>query len=241
MTDTCFAQSPAGKATAARRLIPWPTFGKARRDATTAAKPARDELPPQQGAQACLATARELESRGYRREAILLYVRARSLDPSLSELCRRLAVLYDLEGAHTEAWNEYQRALELSPDDADLLNDVGYFHYQRGDLAAAERWLLKALQKDPEHDRAATNLGLVLGHQGRYQESFEVFAQVVGPAAAHSNVGMILAKHGRRDEAIRALRQAVTLDPSLRPAFAMLAYLENPDAGQPPQPLAENY
>jgi tetratricopeptide (TPR) repeat protein len=193
------------------------------------ASPHSSQLPAKEAGQACVTTADELASHGHRREAIQLYERARHFNARLN-VAHKLAVLYDQEGSDTLALAEYNKALKRDPTNADLQNDLGYFYYQRHDLAQAEHWLMKALERNAEHPQALVNLGMVRGYQGRYQESFEAFEKVVGPIAAQSNIGMILAKQGRHQEAIPCLRQALARDPRITQAKAVLAYLErNPN------------
>lgn len=200
---------------------PWRIFQRGRPHPASS-----QELPPRQAAAACIATARQLEQRGHRREAILLYERARQLDPSQQQVCRSLAVLYDLEGAHAEAWREYQRALQRWPRDADLWNDIGYYHDLRHNPTEAERCYRQALRLAPAHSRAAVSLATLLARQGRWAEAYDLFARAVGPAAAHANVGLIMAREGHASQAVMALQRALALDPTLSQAAAMLEHLE---------------
>jgi Tfp pilus assembly protein PilF len=193
-------------------------------------------LPPKAAAKACLATANELRRHGYRREAISLYERARQLDPKQTDVCRVLAVLYDLEHMDRKALSEFRSALELSPKDADLLNDLGYFYLARHDCANAEKRFREALKNDPDNERAWTNLGLALAGQGRFQQSYEAFAKVSGAAAAHSNVGMLLAKSGMQQEAIRAFQNALELDPELKQARIALSVVQKQTASRASDP-----
>jgi len=200
------------------------------------APPADDQkatLKPAEAAEACVRTAHELAQNGHRREAILLFEKARQLDPKL-QLSRYLAVLYDAE-RQPQALTEYQKALAVSPKDPDLLNDLGYYYYVRGDFVHAEQWMRAAIKHAPLHERAWVNLGMVYGDQKRYQESYDAFAKVLTPAAAHSNVAMILARNGDRPRAEQACRQALALEPDLRQPRALLAYYYRPasPAGRP--------
>lgn len=200
-----------------------------------AAAPAKQkEMKPSEAAHACLVTADELAQNGHRREAILLYERARTLDPA-APVSRYLAVLYDQEGL-PQALAEYNRAIAAAPRDANLMNDLGWYYYKRGDLDKAEKWLKAALQHAPQDDRVWVNLGMVLGEQRRYRESFDAFSRAVGPGAAHSNLGMILARHGQLAQAQQELRQALSMDPELEQPRAVLAYLA--DSQQPPESRA---
>jgi Tfp pilus assembly protein PilF len=188
----------------------------------------QNELSPRQAAEACIATAEELETAGHLREAVSLYEKGRQHDPEAIDYSRRLAVLYDRLDLPVKARPEYRAAIKCSPDNADTLNDYGYFLYRQGELIEAESQLRRALELAANHERVWTNLGIVLAHQGRYGEAFEAFTRVVGPAAAHSNVGAILAKQGQVEQAQRAFRQALALNPELRQPQVFLAYFTQP-------------
>lgn len=185
------------------------------------------ELSAAQAAQACIATAEQLHRAGHLREAIAMYERGRQRDSQATNYARRLSVLYDKVGDANRARAEYHRALQRDPKNADLLNDFGYFHFRQGRLQAAETHLRRAIDVDSQHQRAWINLGIVLAHQGRNQESFDAFARIVGPAAAHSNVGAVMAKQGRIQEAQLSFSRALAIDPSLRQPRAFLDYFSH--------------
>ncbi len=189
-------------------------------------EPPQGELPPKEAARACFVAAEELQKSGHAEQAILLYEKARGNDPSLKLVAHHLAVLYDAQGDSTRSLAEYNKALESEPKNPSVLSDLGYYYYERGNLPDAEQSLRKALALAPNHQKALNNLGLVLAGQGRFDESFQVFAKVVGPAAAHSNVGVLMAKQGRYDLARQAFRQALALDATLPQPKAFLAYLD---------------
>lgn len=186
------------------------------------------ELPARRAAEVCLATAQQLETAGKDSEAIQQYERARHFHSDLPEATHRLAILYDRTGDVRRAEQAFAAALKQSPKHADLHNDWGFF------LASQQRWpeaeaaYRRALDLSPDNPRATTNLALALGEQGRYADAFALFAQVSGPAAAHSNLGVLLARHGRETEARDAFRQALAADPHHGHARQFLAALEPP-------------
>ena len=74
-------------------------------------RPAPDaalELPTAEAAKACRATAETLEQQGHEKEALLEYQLARQHDPRLSNVSRRLAVLYSQQGDTERARTEFQ-------------------------------------------------------------------------------------------------------------------------------------
>ncbi|HVK12749.1 MAG TPA: tetratricopeptide repeat protein, partial [Gemmataceae bacterium] len=190
--------------------------------------PEKLELPPPDGAKACLATAELLEKDGKLLEAAALYERARALDPANEAVTRRLAVLYDCQGAFVRADAEYDRALAAAPGDADLWNDFGYSHYCRGNWDRAEQAYRKAVELKPDHKRAWVNLGLALAQQGRPEESFDAFTKVVPAAQAHCNLGFVLAARGKTGDAMHEYRRALELSPDLAIARAALVKLDAP-------------
>jgi tetratricopeptide (TPR) repeat protein len=201
--------------------------------------PEKLELPPADGARACLATAEMLEKEGKLLEAAALYERARALDPANEAVTRRLAVLYDCQGAFVRADAEYDRALAASPGDADLWNDLGYSHYCRGNWARAEEAYRKALELKPDLKRAWVNLGLTLAQLGRPEESFEAFTKVVPAAQAHCNLAFALAARGKTADAMHEYRKALELAPDLAIARAALVKLEAPRPAKKPVAAAE--
>ncbi len=150
-------------------------------------------------------------------------------DPTLPNVSHHLAVLYDQQGDAARTLNEFKRALEAAPKDADLLNDFGYYYYHHGNMPSAEQWYRKALVIAPNHAEALSNLAIVLGHERRYQESIEMFTRVVGPAAAYSNVGVLMTELGDLKQAREAFTQATRLDQTLKQPQAFLAYLDHAD------------
>ncbi len=204
------------------------TSGKFTRDVAEATAPEKLELPPKDGAKACLATAEMLEKNGQVAEAAALYEKARALDPANVGLARRLAVLHDRQGSFVQADEEYRRALSLAPRDADLWCDQGYSFYCRGKWDEAEDALRKAIELKADHKRAWNNLGLTLAQAGKFAESFEAFSHVVPAAQAHCNLGFALAAQGKTADAIYEYKKALELSPDLPIAQAAVVKLEAP-------------
>jgi len=186
------------------------------------------DLPAKQAALVCKATAEELDKHGRYQQAIAQYHRARQHHAKIAGISHRLALLYDRTGQTVKAAEEFQRALAESPNDVNLLNDIGYFHYRHRNLSQAEAALRRAVALNPPNQRAWTNLGLVLGESGKYDESYQAFAKSGDPTAAQSNLGMILARHGDQQNARNLLQQSIAANPAIEPAKAALQHLKRP-------------
>lgn len=190
-------------------------------------KNAADPRDQKLQAEACRRTALQLAAHEKDEHAIAQLERARELHPQIQGVSHSLAVLYDRQGKMDAAEREYRLALQESKNDADVLNDYGYFLYSRGDFKDAEDMLRAALKQKPDHTRAQVNLAMTLARLDRFDESFALFESAVGRAAAHHNIGMLMIRDGDESKGLVHLRKAAAADPSL-PSQNILATLQPP-------------
>jgi len=192
-------------------------------------------LPPEEDARTNAAVAQSLEDGGAFREAIQHYERARSLAPDKYQwVARRLAVLYDKVGDSFRAKREYDNAFRLTPNDANLNNDMGYFFLTRNELDKAEEHFRRAVEIDPKNARAWNNLGVTLAEKRQYEEAYEAFVEVLSPAEARVNLSVILARQGQFDQAERELEWALTQQPDLERYGEVLEFIRAQRAGADP-------
>jgi Tfp pilus assembly protein PilF len=184
-------------------------------------------LTPQQSSLACLRTAYELDKQNHLYEAASLYERARTFNPKVKGVSRRLAVLYARMNQADKARMEFDRAIEETPNEADLYSDAGFFYLQNGDDEKAEALLDKAFKLDPNHAKSNMHLAMLRAKQERPDESLTLFKKVVGPAEAHANLGVLLAKQGKLEQARSHFEQAQQLDSEAEVPRAFLDYLAN--------------
>lgn len=197
--------------------------------AESPSKASTADLTADESARLALDMATGLEKAGNDADAVVYYEKARHADPALEDRCRRrLAVLYDRLDQPAKASAEFEAMLRSTPDDPDLLNDVGYSYYNRGRWSDAEGYLRKSTVAAPDHKRAWVNLGLAVAQQGRLEEAYAAFVRAGTPADAHTNVAFVLATQGKRDDARAAYRRALDLEPAHERATAGLAVLDAP-------------
>lgn len=177
--------------------------------------------------QSPLTFARIYEKEGDFAKARQLYLAAAKQPATRPAAMHRLALLAARTGDRQQAELYFARAQRLSPDDAGLLNDWGYYFLQQGRLVEAEQKLREALRIDPKHTRALNNLALALGQQGRMQESLAAFRQVLSEAEARANVAYLCMQRGDYEAAASWYEQALALDPTLAPAVDGLAQLRD--------------
>ena len=90
---------------------------------------------------------------------------------------------YDLSNASarsgdTEAqMHALGRAIELAPDFAPALRNLGFLHMQRQELDAAEEMLLRSIQHEPGSPVAHRNLGALYLKRGQNRRAREAFAE----------------------------------------------------------------
>jgi Tfp pilus assembly protein PilF len=119
------------------------------------------------------------------------------------------------QGKLDEASQNFERALQLKPDDEDALNDLGVVLYKQLKLDEAIRYYERALQLKPDYADAHCNFGLALVCQGKLDEAIQHFERALQlkpyDPETHGNLGIALAKQGKLTEAIQNFQQALTL------------------------------
>lgn len=86
--------------------------------------------------------------------------------------------LWSLKGAALDQMEEYEaarqnygRALQITPNDPNVLTNLGLSHALSGDLRSAEMWLRRAAAMPQSGSSARENLAMVLQLQGRTEEA----------------------------------------------------------------------
>ena len=141
------------------------------------------------------------------------------------------ALYLQKQGRFEESVAQWRKVLEVSPDDALALNNLGMAlllaghrdeaitHYQR----ATEIKLRRALEVNPRNAEARDSLGMMLLKTGRVDEAITQFQKALELkpefAPARSNLGSALAMKGRLDEALVQLRKALEIDSGYAPAY----------------------
>ncbi len=91
------------------------------------------------------------------------------------------------QSKYDEAIPFYERALTLAPDNPTVMNNLAMAYAMTGDPKKAEGILRQALVAPGATPKVRENLSLVLGLQGRYDESKAIAAGVLNADAASSN------------------------------------------------------
>jgi len=90
--------------------------------------------------------------------------------------------LADRTDRYAEAKEYVERALALSPDDAFILDSMGWVHYRLGNFAQALDYLQRAYERRPDPEIAA-HLGEVMWAKGRKAEAEQVWRSALAEHA----------------------------------------------------------
>jgi protein O-GlcNAc transferase len=148
-------------------------------------------------------------------------------DPAIPGALANLGDLVYNRGLSAEAFELYDRALALAPDDTVALTNRGRALLGEGRTAEAEAGFRAVLAIDPDDPRALNNLGEILLRRNAFEEAHALLARAVrvapDSAAAHTTFGKLLLLGGRVTDALVVLERAVKLAPASAEARSVLA------------------
>ena len=104
-----------------------------------------------------------------------------------------LGSAYDQQGQYAQARESYQKALSMQPNEISVLNNMGMSYALEGNLKQGETTLRSAMalpqgQKNP---RIRQNLALVVGLQGRFEESRQIASEDLPPEEVEANMAYL--------------------------------------------------
>ena len=130
-----------------------------------------------------------------------------------------IATVLAKQGQHKAAIEYFERALKISPNQPSVLNNLAMANAMSGNPQRAEKILRDLALLNGAPAKVNQNLAIVLGLQGKYDESKVAGASVVPNDVAAANT--------------EYLRQMVRLDPKHTPA-ASSAVAQGPISGLKP-------
>ena len=120
-------------------------------------------------------------------EAITVLSQGLSSTPSYGRLWSLKGAALDQQERYAEARQHYDRALRITPNDPNVMANIGLSHALSGDVGTAEGWLRRAASMPNASDGVRQNLMLVLKLQGKSAEADKLAAQNrPGPSFAHA-------------------------------------------------------
>lgn len=119
--------------------------------------------------------------------------RAVSLNPGDWQSMSALGTALDQQRRNAEARSQYQAALAIKPGEASILNNMGMSFALQGKLPEAEKALREAMASPGAAalPRVRQNLALVVGLQGRFDESKQIASQDLPPDQVQANMDFL--------------------------------------------------
>ena len=167
-------------------------------------------------------------------EARKAYEQVLAINPRNAEALVGLAQLDQAAGRAQLAEQGLQKAAQLRPGDAAVMNALGEFYSrQNREREAIAAWQ-SAVALAPNQPVYEQNLATALVRSGDFAAAVPLLARSVGEGEAYYRVGYILYQDGRRDLAERYFAQALAKQPDLTAAQKMLAVLRGDAATAKP-------
>jgi Flp pilus assembly protein TadD len=138
---------------------------------------------------------------------------ASTLDPKLWRTWNALGDIADLEHQPAEAQKLYAKALEINPNSAAIINNIGYSKLTAGDPSGAIDSFHKALGLDPHSETIQNNLRLAIAANGDYSEAVRATPHEQLPVVLN-NVGYVAMQRGDYSTAEGYFAQAMTASSS---------------------------
>lgn len=103
------------------------------------------------------------------------------VEPGNAQVLNYLGYLLAERGRQLdEAVRLVQRALDLDPGNPYYQDSLGWAHFRRGDLEAAEKFLAPAAQQLPRNAEVQNHLGDLLARRGRWAEAIDAWTRALG-------------------------------------------------------------
>jgi len=151
---------------------------------------------------------------GMVRETHDLALHALRLDPDDYLAHWVLGLLYSYFGKHAQSLAEFDRALHINPNDANLLADFADYLVYCGRAEEALEHCQRAIRLNPNcPDFYRWNLGFTYFHLGRYEDALVSLEQMTSPDQARRLLAASYAHLGRLNEARSVAEEFMKVNP----------------------------
>jgi tetratricopeptide (TPR) repeat protein/tRNA A-37 threonylcarbamoyl transferase component Bud32 len=180
---------------------------------------------------------------GQNDQAVQELTDALKLDSRNAEAYSALADLYYRQGRMKDVEPNFQKSVELAPDDWRMANVFGVYYLKVGKPDLAMLQFQKAVNLTPENARALGNLGnsyRILNRLPEAHANLEHAIQLEPSANLYLNLGLVLLEEGKYPQAAEEFKQEIELEPSSYAAWGALgsAYFR---MGENPAKIRETY
>jgi len=139
---------------------------------------------------------------------------------------KSLGTILNIQGKHAQAAEMMQKALDISPSDYELHNNLGLAQQSLGELADAEASYRKAIELKPDFAAGYNNLGNAHNLLGRSSQAEQSYRSAIDLrpdyVEAHNNLGTVLQDTARLEASELSFRKAISFDPAYARAHSNL-------------------
>ncbi len=132
-----------------------------------------------------------LANDGQLKQALLNLNRAQTLGNPDWRIYSAQGITLDKMARYSQARRYYKSALNLSPDQAIVLNNIGLSYALAGDLKNAETYLRRATAAKGSQPKIQRNLALVLGLSGKFSQSAKASNRVLSSEDTSVNIAYL--------------------------------------------------
>lgn len=147
----------------------------------------------------------------------------------------------ELKGRPGEAVENYHKALQINPDNVNILNSLGKALARQKQTAGAIECFQAALRVASNSPDAHINLGVILNELGKKDDAIREYRDALRLAPdnviARNDLANVLIAQGQVDEAIQQYRQTLQIDPKYTHALNNLGWVLA-GKGQYPEAIA---
>lgn len=134
-----------------------------------------------------------------------------------SEAYFRLGYINGIKGDYEKAIGYYYAALELSPGDLNIYNNIGSTLKEMKKFEESEKILQVALEHFPENKLLLNNIAIVKGLLNKFDEALKLLKRTLEQDPdfdrTYINLSQIYQALNKRDEAIEYLKKAIKISP----------------------------
>ena len=146
---------------------------------------------------------------------------------TLPNAWNNLGLLATREGKYSEAVQNFQEALRLSPDHLVALTNLGNAYRQQKQWTEARNALERATVVDPEDPEANYSLGMVYAQLNDSDRAYDYLRKALKFRPAYpealNNLGVLYLRTQRRDQAVASFEECIRLAPAFDQSYLNLA------------------
>jgi Tfp pilus assembly protein PilF len=144
-----------------------------------------------------------------------------------------MGMAYLNEGKVQLAFVEFQKAIQMEPNNKEVVYNLGLVYFQLEDYVNAKQHFLKAINLDPQFANAYNNLGATYMQLKQWKEAVAAFQKALAnpfyktPEWAFYNLGMSYYRLGEYDKAVDAVKDSIRRDKSFPLPYYVMALAYN--------------